>query len=147
MLIKTQTIISFLSIECFLFEQTWIPFTQECFKLCQVWLKLAWRRQFSNFVNVFLPFPYQTLEKGMALPLNKFESLLPKDALCQVWLKLALWFWRRLIDWIVFYVVLAILQPYNSEKKMKMWKVYENIQRQQTNFDQKSSLEPSAQVS
>ena len=27
--------------------------------------------------------------------LKKFESLLPKDALCQVWLKLTPWFWRR----------------------------------------------------
>ena len=27
--------------------------------------------------------------------LNKLESPSPKDALCQVWLKLAQWFWRR----------------------------------------------------
>ena len=36
------------------------------------------------------------------------------------------------------------------EKKMKMWKVYDNDDNddgQRTNFDQKSSLEPSAQVS
>ena len=37
-------------------------------------------------------------------------------------------------------------------EKMKIWKVYANDDnddndRQQTNFDQKSSLEPSAQVS
>ena len=31
----------------------------------------------------------------MALYLNKHESSSPKDALCQVWLKLAQWFWRR----------------------------------------------------
>ena len=35
------------------------------------------------------------MEKGVALPLNKFEFPLPKDALCQVYLKLAEWFWRR----------------------------------------------------
>ena len=35
------------------------------------------------------------LEKGGALHLNKLESPSPKDALCQVWLKLAQWFWRR----------------------------------------------------
>ena len=35
------------------------------------------------------------LEKGGALHLNKRESPSPKDALCQVWLKLAKWFWRR----------------------------------------------------
>ena len=31
----------------------------------------------------------------MVLHLNKLESPSPKDALCQVWLKLAQWFWRR----------------------------------------------------
>ena len=35
------------------------------------------------------------MEKGGALHLNKLASTLPKDALCQVWLKLALWFLRR----------------------------------------------------
>ena len=66
---------------------------------CQVWLKLAqwfWRRRFLNFVNVFSLFHnYLPLEKAGALYLNKLESPSPKDALCQVWLKLAQWFWRR----------------------------------------------------
>ena len=68
--------------------------------LCKVWLKLAqwfWRRRFFfNFVNVFSIFRnYLPLEKGAALHLNKFESASSKDALCQLWLKLAQWFWRR----------------------------------------------------
>ena len=67
--------------------------------LCQVWLQLAqwfWRRRFFNFVNVFSPFRnYLPSEKGGALHLNKLESPSPKDSLCQVWLKLAQWFWRR----------------------------------------------------
>ena len=67
--------------------------------LCQVWLKLAqwfWRRRFFIFVNVFSLFRnYLPLEKGRTLYLNKLESPSPKDALCQVWLKLAQWFWRR----------------------------------------------------
>ena len=66
--------------------------------LCQVWLKLTqwfWRR-FLNFVNVFSLFRnYLPLEKGGVLHLNKLESPAPKDALCQVWLKLAQCFWRR----------------------------------------------------
>ena len=66
--------------------------------LCQIWLKLAqwfWRR-FLNFVNVFSPFRnYLALEKGGAQHLNKLESPSSKDALCQVWLKLAQRFWRR----------------------------------------------------
>ena len=65
--------------------------------LCHVWLKLAkrfWGRKFLNFVNVFslfLIYP-PPLEKGRVLHLNKLESPLPKDALCQVWLKLDQWF-------------------------------------------------------
>ena len=43
-----------------------------------------------NFVNVFSVFlNYLPWEKGVALHLNKFKCPLPKDALCQVWLKLA----------------------------------------------------------
>lgn len=30
----------------------------------------------------------------MALYLNKLESAVPKNAVCQIWLKLALWFLR-----------------------------------------------------
>ena len=51
---------------------------------------------FFNFVNLFLLFlNYLPLEKGGALYLNKLDSSSPKDALCQVWLKLAQWFRRR----------------------------------------------------
>ena len=47
---------------------------------------------------------------------------------------------------------LVEIGPVVLEKKMKMWKVYDNDNNdnddgQRTNFDQKSSLEPSAQVS
>ena len=67
--------------------------------LCRVWLKLAqwfWRRKFFNFVLVFSLFRnYLPLEKGGALHLNRLESPLPRDTLCQVWMKLAQWFWRR----------------------------------------------------
>ena len=66
--------------------------------LWQLPLKLAkwfWRR-FLYFVNVFLLFRnYLPLEKGVALHLKKPESPLPKDALCQIWLKVAQWFWKR----------------------------------------------------
>ena len=67
--------------------------------LCQVWLKLGqwfWRKRFLKFVNVFSLFcNYLLLEKDRALHLNKLESRSPKDTLCQVWLKLAKWYWRR----------------------------------------------------
>ena len=37
---------------------------------------------------------YFPLEKAYSLGLNKLESTSPKDDLCQLWLKLAQWFWR-----------------------------------------------------
>ena len=53
------------------------------------------RRRYLNFVNVFSLFPYHlSLEKGVALHFYKIESLLTKNPLCQVWLKLAEWFLR-----------------------------------------------------
>jgi hypothetical protein len=35
------------------------------------------------------------LERGYPLPLKKLKSSPSKDDLCQVWLKLAQWFWRK----------------------------------------------------
>ena len=53
-------------------------------------------KRFFNFVNIFLLFGnYPPLKKGGTLHLNKFESTSPKDVLCQVWLKMSQWFWRR----------------------------------------------------
>jgi hypothetical protein len=67
--------------------------------LYHVWLYLAcwfWRRRFLKIFSVFLHFRYYLpLEKGNPLHFNKLESPPPKDDLCQVWLKLAQWFWRR----------------------------------------------------
>jgi hypothetical protein len=55
-----------------------------------------WRRRFSKNFSVFLLFRYYLpLERGNPLHLNKLEYPTPKDDLCQVWLKLEQWFWRR----------------------------------------------------
>ena len=43
----------------------------------------------------FCHFLISPWKNGVALHLKKIESPSPKDALCQVWLKLAQWFWRR----------------------------------------------------
>ena len=43
---------------------------------------------------------YLSLEKGGVLHLNKLEFPSPKNALCQVWLKLAQWLWRRSLNFV-----------------------------------------------
>ena len=67
------------------------PLLKDAF--CRVWLKLVlwfWRRRFLMFVNVFSLFCYfLSLEKEVALHLNKLESISYKDALCQVWLQIS----------------------------------------------------------
>ena len=51
---------------------------------------------FFTFVSVFSLFRnYLPFDKGGALHLNKLESPSPKDALCQVGMRLALWLWSR----------------------------------------------------
>ena len=56
--------------------------------LCKVWLSLD--KRFFKFLSMyFVQFgSYLPLKKGGTLHLNKLDSLLPKDALCQVWLKM-----------------------------------------------------------
>jgi hypothetical protein len=75
---------------------------------------------------------YLPLEKGDPFILKKLEFPPPKDYLCQVWLKLAQWFWRR-------------------SRKCKSFQTDRRTDRRsdgrRTTGDQNSSLELSAQVS
>ena len=107
------------------------------------------------------------LGKGRVLRLNKFESPSPKDALWEAWLKLAQWFWRRFLKFLnVFFHYYVIISPWKrvgpfiyknlnpfqprilfAKEKKKRWKSLQRHSRRRTNCDQKSSLEPSAQVS
>ena len=68
-----------------------------CFVLSLVEIGQAvLEKKILKFVNVVSPFRnYLPFGKDVALDLNKLESPSPKDTLCQVWLKLAQWFWRR----------------------------------------------------
>ena len=99
-----------------------------CAKFGWNWLSGS-GEDFLNFVNVFSLFRNNLpLRKGGALHLNNLESPLPKDLVAS----------------------LVEIGPVVLEKKVKMWKVYDNNNNddgQRTNIDQKSSLEPSAQVS
>ena len=54
-------------------------------------------------------------EKLLVLHLQKFKSPSPKDALCQVWLKLAQWFWLR--EFFNFINVFWLFQNYLPLKK------------------------------
>ena len=109
---RKKNIIYFIIIYCFFIWRNLNPP-----HLCQVWLKLAqwfWRRRFLNFVNVFsLLHNYLPMEKDWDLHLNKPESLSPKDALCQVWLKLAQWrrrFWNFINVFSLFHDYLPLVK-------------------------------------
>ena len=126
-----------------------------CVKFGWNWSCGSEEQDFKNFFSIFLLFRnYLSFEKGVALHLNKLEFPLPKDALCQVWLKLAQRFWRRFLNFVnVFSLfcniflwkkdgILFIEQTWIPviqrcfvpnlveigwmalEKKSKMWKVY-----------------------
>ena len=82
---------------------------------------------------------YLPFEKSGALHLIKIESPSPKDALCQVWLKLAQWFWRR--RW-----KCEKFTDRQTDGRTDGW-TDRRTDRRWTTGDQKSSLELSAQVS
>ena len=69
--------------DCAKFGWKWSTGSREevCFKIRQC--------IFSIFCN------YHLLEKGGALHLNNLEFPSPKDDICQDWLKLSKWFWKR----------------------------------------------------
>ena len=70
------------------------------------WTSCFWRRRFFKFFNVFLLFHnYLPFEKGVALHLTKLKAPSPKDALCQIWLKLAQWFWKLSIHFYYFLII------------------------------------------
>ena len=79
------------------FEQTWIFFTPKNFVLSLVEIDpVVLEKKIIKFRQcIFTNSLLSLLEKGGALHLNKLESPLLKDALYQVWLKLAQWIWRR----------------------------------------------------
>ena len=85
------------------FEQIWIPFTQGCFVPSLVEIGPV---VFRN---------YLPLEKGGAFHFNKLESPSPNDALCPVWLKLAVWSWRNIFLNLVY--VSSLFRNYLPLKK------------------------------
>ena len=81
------------------FDQTWIPITQWCFVPSLVKIGPVALETIAHYVNIL-----SLLGKGRDPSWkNKPESSSPKDALCQIWLKLAKWFSRRFL--------IAIISP------------------------------------
>ena len=79
-----------------LFVKIWIPSTQGYLvpNLVEIG-PVVLKREFLNIFNIILIFRfYLPFEKDGAFHLNKLQFPSPKDALCQVWLKLAQCFWR-----------------------------------------------------
>ena len=65
--------------------------------LCQVLLKIGpvvLKIKSLNLSMYFYFFVFISLEKDRSPHLSTLESPLPKDVLCQFWLKFAQWFWR-----------------------------------------------------
>ena len=135
-----------------------------CEKFGWNWPSGSWEEDFFNFVNVFSLFRnYLRLEKGCALHLNKLEPPSPKDALCQIWLRLVQWSRRRrFLNFVnvfslfrnylplekgralhlnnlnplpqgCFVPNLVEIGPVVLEKKIKMWKVYGQTDTRTTN--------------
>ena len=76
-----------------LFVKPWAPFIQGCFvpSLFEIDPMVLER-----IILRFRHFIFSILKKRVALHLNKIEFSSPKDIFCQVWLKSAQWFLRRI---------------------------------------------------
>ena len=85
---------------------------------------LTWGR-FLNVFNIILKFHYNLpLEADAALHLNKFDSPSPKEAVANVWLKLAQWFRkRRFLN--IFNVILQF--PYHPPWKRAVFFIWINL--------------------
>jgi hypothetical protein len=56
---------------------------------------LVLEKIFKKFLCIFTLSLLSPLGEGYPLPLETLESSPSKDDLCQVWLKLSEWFWRK----------------------------------------------------
>jgi hypothetical protein len=65
-----------------------------CSKFDWIWPAGSGEDFLKDFSVFFLFRYYLPLKRDNPLHLNRLEFLPPKDDLCQVWLKLAKWFWR-----------------------------------------------------
>ena len=89
-------------------DETYIhPSTKNLVKICPLVLE----KVLLYFANVFSLFLNYIPWKRWALDLNKLEFPLPKDDLCQIWLKLAQWFYRRFFKFVNLFTLLSNYLP------------------------------------
>ena len=83
-----------------------------------------WFWRFLNFVNVHLLFRnYLPLARSVALHLNKPEFPSSKDALCQLWLKFAQWFWRRFLNFVNVFLLFCNYTPLEKGMALHLNKI------------------------
>ena len=119
-LIKRKEKKTYLSLWGFIgssFEETLIPFIQGSFLPSLVEIgSVVLEKKIFKFHHVFsLSHNYFPLEKVEAFHLNKLESPLPMDVLCQVLSKFAQWFWRK--DFFTFVNVFSPFRNYPPLEK------------------------------
>ena len=111
-------------------SQEWVHRWGDWNKYIHVWIKLVqwfYRRRFLDFIDVFWLFHYTC-----NIPLEKWASSfehdlilsLLKNALCQVRLKLAQWFWTRRLLFVNFVNVFSLFRYYLPLEKVGVlhWK-------------------------
>jgi hypothetical protein len=62
--------------------------------LIEIGLLVLEKKIFKNFQCMFNPLLLSPFGQGCSPSFENLESPLPKDDLCQLWSKLAQWFWR-----------------------------------------------------
>ena len=80
-----------------IFTKTWVPFTQWYIapRLVEISLVVLEKTIFEFPHCIFINSLQSPREKWSVPSFEKLESHSPKNAFYQVWLKLALWFWRK----------------------------------------------------
>ena len=102
------------------------------FKFCYI---------FVLFCNYLIISPWK---RGRAFHLNKLESYSSMDTLCQVWLKLAQWFWRQFFLNVVneFQLICYYLNLFKTGVKSPFWIInglvllYSSVQNSQSSDGQ-----------
>ena len=78
-----------------------------------IWLSQCWLREEKN--------PLFTCVIWMVLHLNKLESHSPQNALWQVWLKSAQWFWRRrFLNFVNLFLLFRYYLPLEKDRALHL---------------------------